>query len=174
MSELKSKQGAWIILISLLIPTLITLIFYMDKAEGYDFSFLPVTYAITNGLTFCLLLLAFRAIKKKDITQHKRLMYLCLGLGLYFLVAYVLYHSTTPNTTFGGDGSIRTIYYVILLSHILLSAVIVPLILITYVRALNQRYDRHKKIARITLPLWLYVTLTGVIVYLMISPYYPQ
>ncbi|MBA2745904.1 MAG: DUF420 domain-containing protein, partial [Flavisolibacter sp.] len=85
---------------------------------------------------------------------------------------YIAYHLTAESTKFGGEGPIKYVYYFILLTHILLSVVIIPLVLITYVRALSQSFDRHRKIARITFPLWLYVAITGVVVYLMISPYY--
>jgi len=89
-----------------------------------------------------------------------------------FLLSYVTYHSLTESTEFGGEGATKTIYLIILLTHILLAIAIVPLVLISFSRALSEKFDKHKKIARITLPLWLYVTVTGVVVYLMISPYY--
>jgi putative membrane protein len=85
---------------------------------------------------------------------------------------YVAYHMTSDSTKFGGEGAIRTVYFLILITHIFLSIVIIPLVLITYVRALASKFDKHKKIAKITFPIWLYVAVTGVIVYLMISPYY--
>ncbi len=89
-----------------------------------------------------------------------------------FLIMYVAYHMTSDSTKFGGEGAIKYVYYFILLSHILLSIVIIPFVLITYVRAITNNIERHKKIAKITFPLWLYVAITGVIVYIMISPYY--
>ena len=95
-----------------------------------------------------------------------------IGLSLAFLVMYVAYHLTSEPTPFGGDGWIKTVYYVILISHILLSISIIPLVLISYVRAISQQFTLHRKIARITFPIWLYITVTGVIIYLMISPYY--
>ena len=99
-------------------------------------------------------------------------MWSALILSTLFLLSYVLYHATTPSTSFGGEGILKKIYFFILLTHILLSAVVVPLVLITFSRALAEKFDKHKKIARITLPIWLYVTLTGVLVYILISPYY--
>jgi len=93
-------------------------------------------------------------------------------LSLAFLVMYVAYHLTSEPTPFGGDGWIKTVYYVILISHILLSISIIPLVLVSYVRAISQQFTLHRKIARITFPIWLYITVTGVIIYLMISPYY--
>jgi putative membrane protein len=95
-----------------------------------------------------------------------------IGCSIAFLILYVVYHMTTDSTSFGGSGIVKYIYFFILLSHILLSIIVIPLVLVTYVRALANRFDKHKKIARVTFPIWLYVAVTGVIVYLMISPYY--
>ena len=175
MSEAKERNYTpWIILASIAIPVLISFMFYMDKIEGYDLSFLPATYAITNGITALLLMAAVVAIKNKNMILHKRLMTSCIALSIYFLCAYVLYHSTSEQVKFGQEGTVKTVYLIILASHILLSIAIVPLVLITYTRALRQRFDKHKKIAKITFPIWLYVAITGVVIYLMISPYYPQ
>jgi putative membrane protein len=135
---------------------------------------LPLFNAIINGTTFLLLLAALMAIKNRNIVLHKRLMTTAIALSLVFLVCYVLFHASTEPTKFGGEGRIRSVYFFLLLTHILLAIVIVPLVLITYVRAIAEKFDKHRKIARITLPIWLYVTLTGVIVYLMIAPYYPH
>lgn len=99
-------------------------------------------------------------------------MKVCIGLSVAFLAMYVAYHMTSESTKFGGEGAVKYIYLFILLSHILLSIAIIPLVLVTYVKALAQRFDKHKRIAKITFPIWLYVAVTGVIVYLMISPYY--
>jgi putative membrane protein len=118
------------------------------------------------------LITAFIAIRKRNIKLHRNLMLTALGLSLLFLLSYVTYHSLTESTPYGGEGALRTLYFVILISHILLAIAIVPLVLITFVQALAERFDKHKKIARITLPIWLYVTITGVIVYWMIEPYY--
>ena len=96
----------------------------------------------------------------------------CIALSTVFLVMYVAYHMTSDSTTYGGQGFVRYVYFFILITHILLSIVVIPLVLFTFVRALSQNFDRHKKLARVTFPVWLYVAVTGVIVYLMISPYY--
>jgi putative membrane protein len=96
-----------------------------------------------------------------------------IALSLVFLLSYVLFHASTEPTKFAGEGMVRNIYFFLLLTHIFLAIAIVPLVLISYVRAIAQKFDKHRKIARITLPIWLYVTSTGVIVYLMIAPYYP-
>ena len=95
-----------------------------------------------------------------------------IGLSILFLGMYIAYHMTSNSTSFGGEGAIRTVYFLILISHILLSIAIIPLVLITYSRTLSAQFDKHKKIAKITFPIWLYVAVTGVVVYFMISPYY--
>ena len=96
-----------------------------------------------------------------------------IGLSVLFLVMYVAYHMTSDSVAYGGEGFSRYVYYFILITHVLLSIGVIPFVLITYVRALTGNFDRHRKIAKITFPIWLYVAVTGVIVYLMISPYYP-
>ena len=99
-------------------------------------------------------------------------MKICIGLSLVFLVMYIAYHMTSDPTPFGAEGAIAYLYYFILISHIILSIVLIPLVLTSYVRAIQYEFDPHKKIAKITFPIWLYVAVTGVVVYLMISPYY--
>ena len=111
-------------------------------------------------------------IKNKKIKQHELLMKTSIFLSLVFLVMYILYHMTTDPTPYGGEGFIRYLYFFILITHITLSVFIVPMVLITYVRAISKMFDKHKKIARITYPIWLYIAVSGVVVYLMISPYY--
>jgi putative membrane protein len=134
--------------------------------------FLPPIYATINGITAVLLVWAVMAIKKGNRRLHENLMKTAIGCSLAFLVMYIAYHMTTDSTSYGGEGVLRYVYFFILLSHILLSIAVIPLVLITYVRALAERFDKHKKIAKITFPIWLYVAVTGVIVYLMIAPYY--
>lgn len=161
-----------IVFISIVLPIAVAVLYVLPKTETTLFSFLPLLNAIINGTTFLILISALVAIKNKNIVLHKRLMWTALVLSVVFLLSYVLYHATTPSTSFGGEGTIKYIYFFILLTHILLSAIVVPLVLLTLVRALAEKFDQHRKIAKITLPIWLYVTLTGVLVYLMISPYY--
>lgn len=161
-----------IVFISIILPVAVAVLYVLPKTETTLFSFLPLLNAIINGTTFLILIAALIAIKNKNIVLHKRLMWTALVLSVVFLLSYVLYHATTPSTSFGGEGTIKYIYFFILLTHILLSAVVVPLVLLTLVRALAEKINQHRKIAKITLPIWLYVTLTGVLVYLMISPYY--
>ncbi|NUM51100.1 MAG: DUF420 domain-containing protein [Flavobacteriales bacterium] len=164
----------FIITASILIPLLVVVLFFLPKINSSNslLHFLPLLNATINGITSLLLVLAVRAVKKGKKILHKKLMITALVLSVCFLLSYVLYHSTHESTKFGGEGIIKYIYYFILLTHILLSVLIVPLVLITFSRALAEKFDRHKKIARITFPLWLYVTISGVLVYLLISPYY--
>lgn len=175
MSEVESnvdkKYNKLIIALSVVIPLAVAILFTV-KIEGYDFSFLPPIYASINGLTAVLLVAALVAIKNKKIVLHEKLMKVCIGLSAAFLLMYVAYHMTSESTSFGGEGTIRYVYFFILITHILLSIVVIPLVLFTFVRALAQRFDKHKKLAKITFPIWLYVAITGVVVYLMISPYY--
>lgn len=161
-----------IIAMSVLIPLAVAVLFGMPKVEGYDFSFLPRIYATINGITALLLIVAVVAIKNGKRLWHQRLMKTCIGLSALFLILYLVYHATSDATSFGGQGAIRYVYFFILITHILLSVGVIPLVLFTFVRALSGDFVRHKALARFTFPVWLYVAVTGVIVYLMISPYY--
>ena len=160
---------------TLAINGLVVLAFYMPQPEflqGKDFSVLPAVNAVLNSLTFLFLLFSLIAIKQKKIQLHRNLVFAAFSSTALFLLTYLLYHFSTPSTPYGGEGIMKGIYLFILLTHILLAAAIVPLALFTISRGLNMDVKRHRKIARWTMPLWLYVSLTGVIVYLMISPYY--
>jgi putative membrane protein len=160
-----------IITLSIVLPLAVAALFGV-KVEGYDFSFLPPIYATINGLTAILLVAAVAAIKNGKRRTHERLVKVCMGLSVAFLGMYVLYHMTSESTKFGGEGMIRYVYFFILVTHILLSIVVIPFVLFTFVRALAGNFERHKRLAKFAFPLWLYVAVTGVIVYLMISPYY--
>lgn len=177
-STVDQKYNKLIVLVSILIPVVVAILFGVKlKDLGYDvepLSFLPPIYATINGITAVVLVSAVVAIKKGNKDMHQRLMTLAIALSLAFLVMYVAYHMTADSTKFGGEGFIRLVYFFLLISHILLSIAVIPLVLITYVRALAAKFDQHKKIAKITFPIWLYVAVTGVIVYLMIAPYYVQ
>jgi putative membrane protein len=177
-NSLEQKSSKFIIAVSILIPLVVAILFGVKlKDFGYNvepLSFLPPIYATVNGITGLVLVVAVLAIKKGNRKLHERLMTTAIALSVVFLVMYVAYHMTADSTKFGGEGVIKYVYFFILISHILLSIIIIPLVLITYVRALATKFDKHKKIARITFPIWLYVAVTGVIVYLMISPYYAQ
>lgn len=159
----------WIVALSVAIPLAVALLFGI-KIDGVDLSFLPPIYAGINGLTAVLLLFALIAIKNKKIELHKRLIQSCLGLSLLFLLAYVAYHITSETTIYGGD--YKMLYYIILISHILLSVAVIPVVLFTYLHAWEGNFDRHRKWTKISWPLWFYVAVSGVVVYLMISPFY--
>lgn len=175
-NEIEKKYRIWIILLSVSIPLIVAGLFSVNLRDmGFDVKplmFLPPIYATINGLTAVLLVWGVLAIKKGNRRLHERLMKVCIGCSVAFLGMYLAYHMTSDSTPYGGEGSIRYVYFFILLTHILLSIIIIPLVLITYVRALAERFDRHRKIAKITFPIWLYVAVSGVVVYLMISPYY--
>ena len=167
----KNKYSIWIKIISVAIPLVVAILF--NVRIDYELPiFLPPIYATINALTSVLLVLALMAIKSKKIQLHQRLMQTCIVLSLVFLVMYIAYHMTTDPTPFGGEGYIKILYFFILISHILLSIALIPLVLISYVRAFQKEFPAHKKISKITFPIWLYVAVTGVIVYLMIDPYY--
>jgi putative membrane protein len=173
---LEKKFKTPIILVSILIPVVVAILFSIKLKdlgiEVQPLSFLPPIYATINGITAILLIVAVMAIKNGNRKLHEKLMTGAIACSLVFLVMYVAYHLTAESTKFGGEGAIRYVYFFILITHIILSVAIIPLVLFSYVRALSQEFDKHRKIAKITFPLWLYVAVTGVIVYLMISPYY--
>lgn len=159
-----------IIAVSIIIPVAVAALFGI-KVPGYDFTFLPPIYATINGITAVLLVVAVVAIKNGKRLLHERIMKTCIGLSACFLVMYVIYHMTSETTHFGGTGAIRYVYLFILATHIVLSIVIIPMVLFSFVRALSGDFERHRKLSKVTFPLWLYVAVTGVVVYLMISPY---
>ncbi|CAM4062562.1 DUF420 domain-containing protein [Flavobacterium branchiophilum] len=174
--NVEQKYNKWVILLSVAIPLVVALLFTVKlKDFGIQvapLSFLPPIYATINGITAVVLIAAVGAIKKGNVAQHQLLMKVAIALSVSFLAMYVAYHLTSDSTKFGGQGFIKYVYYFILITHIILSNAVIPLVLITYVRALSEKFDKHKKIAIITFPIWLYVAVTGVIVYLMIAPYY--
>ncbi|MDA0678531.1 MAG: DUF420 domain-containing protein [Bacteroidetes bacterium] len=161
-----------ITIVSIAVPIVVALLFGVRLPGVEPLSFLPPIYAGINALTALLLLVALWAIKTKNVQLHERVMKVCIALSLSFLVMYVAYHMTSDSTPYGGQGVIRIVYFALLVSHILLSIIIIPLVLHTYLRAYLKQYQSHRKLARITFPIWLYVAITGVVVYLMISPYY--
>lgn len=175
-NNIETKYNKLIIALSVIIPLAVAALFGVNLRKlGFNvepLSFLPPIYATINGFTAVLLIAAVVAIKKGNRILHEKLMKTAIACSIAFLVMYVAYHMTADSTKFGGEGVIKYIYFFILISHIVLSIIIIPLVLITFVKALAQRFDKHKKIAKITFPIWLYVAITGVVVYLMISPYY--
>jgi len=189
-NSIETKFNKLIIILSIAIPLVVALLFTV-KLKDYGInveplSFLPPIYATINGLTAVILVLGVIAIKNGNRALHEKFMTTAIVCSVLFLVMYVAYHLTSDSTKFGDSnhdglvdavelakiGNVRFVYYFILLTHILLSIATIPLVLITYVKALAKKFDKHKKIAKITFPIWLYVATTGVVVYLMISPYY--
>ncbi|MES3017888.1 MAG: DUF420 domain-containing protein [Bacteroidota bacterium] len=133
---------------------------------------LPKLNAIINGSCTVLLLASLYFIRRKDIATHKKLNIITFILSSLFLVSYIIFHATGIKTTYGGTGPIRTVYYFILVTHIILAAIVLPLVLFSFQKGLQMQVEKHRKLVRWSYPIWLYVTITGVIVYLMISPYY--
>ncbi len=176
MTEAEKKYKKWIVALSIIIPLAVAALFGVNlRRMGFavePLSFLPPIYASINGLTAVLLVVAVSAVKRGNAKLHERLIKVCIGCSIAFLLMYVAYHMTSDSTPYGGEGTIRYVYFFILITHIVLSVVIIPFVLVTFVRGIAGAYERHKKLARITYPMWLYVAVTGVVVYLMISPYY--
>ena len=172
IEQSEKKFNRWITVISIIVPLIVVLLFGVRLPNVDPLYFLPPVYASINALTAILLIVAVWAIKNGKRQLHQKLMTTCIMLSLLFLLMYVAYHMTSDATPYGGEGILRYIYFFILISHIALSIVIIPLVLKTYARAYLKKFDSHKKLARITFPIWLYVATSGVIVYLMISPYY--
>ncbi|MCB0583945.1 MAG: DUF420 domain-containing protein [Phaeodactylibacter sp.] len=155
--------------------------------DEWDLSFLPPFHATLNALTAVVLLIAFYFIKQKNVRAHQRSIYVAIGLSVLFLLSYVAYHFTTPETLYGDlnhDGSLsaeelaavgtsRVWYLILLLSHIALAALILPFILFTFIRAYTGQVEKHRRMARWVFPVWLYVAVTGPIAYFMLMPYYP-
>ncbi|GGB10124.1 DUF420 domain-containing protein [Puia dinghuensis] len=178
-----------IIIVSIAIPAAVAFLIMGPQAKidlGFNTRSLPLFHAILNSTTAILLLASLYFIKNKQVTAHRRANWTAVILSSIFLVSYVIYHATNPSTRFGDlnhdgllsdaekaqAGPLRYVYYVVLSSHIILSAVIIPFVLFTMQRAYQQKFDKHRRLARITWPLWFYVAVTGVVVYIMISPYY--
>ncbi len=170
LTENQQKIKKLITVISILIPLVIVLLFQV-KFEG-NFSYLPHVYAVINALTALVLIFAVYFIKNGNRKMHELLVKFAFLLSISFLVMYILYHATSDATKFGGEGAIRYLYFFILISHILCSIILIPLVLHTYFRAFINDIEGHRKIAPFTFILWEYVAITGVIVYFMIAPYY--
>jgi len=169
-SEKQFKK--WVVAVSIVVPLLVVLLFLYKIPNAKPLTFLPPVYASINGVTAILLIIAVWAIKNGKKQLHQKLMTTCIVLSALFLVMYVAYHMTSTSTPFGGVGTVKYIYYFILISHILLSIAVIPLVLITYSKGYLGNYAGHRKWAKYTFPIWLYVAVTGVVVYVLISPYY--
>lgn len=186
-TSIEKKQNRLIIVLSVVIPLAVAALFSVRIPGVERLGFLPPIYATTNAITAVLLVLAVIQIKKGNKALHEKFIKIAMILSVLFLLLYVTYHATADATKFGDTnfdgivseaeklviGNSAYFYYFLLITHIILSIVVIPFVLVTYVRAANGKFEQHKKIAKYTFPLWLYVAVTGVIVYLMISPYYP-
>ncbi|TAI47029.1 DUF420 domain-containing protein [Flagellimonas allohymeniacidonis] len=170
INEKRFNRG--ITIISIVIPLVVALLFGYKIPDAEPLYFLPPIYASINGLTALLLIVAVIAIKNGKRKLHQNLMTTSIVLSALFLVMYVGYHMTSDSTKFGGEGGIQYVYYFILITHIVLSIAVIPLVLITYSKAYLKDFENHRRWAKYTFPIWLYVAITGVIVYVMISPYY--
>ncbi len=168
----KLNRIAWVISAAVLLVVAFMRRIHFDT--DIDFRFLPAVYSTLNALTAFILVAAFIAIKRRRIQTHQRLMTLAILSSFLFLLGYVVYHTTTPETPFGGEGWVRTVYFFLLITHVVLAAVIFPFILFTFIRGYTGFFKEHKALARWVFPLWLYVALTGPVLYFMIRPYYPQ
>ncbi|MCY4215850.1 MAG: DUF420 domain-containing protein [Flavobacteriaceae bacterium] len=169
--ELKNYK-LWTWVLSIAIPVVVLILFTYKIPNARPLVELPPIYATINAVTSLVLISALIAIKMKKVQWHQRLNELAIILSVIFLVLYVIYHMTSDPTPFGGSGISRPVYYFFLISHVMLSVMVIPLVLITYFRAKAFRFEAHRKIAKITFPIWLYVAISGVVVYLLIAPYY--
>jgi len=182
----KLNLAAWIVTVAVLVLVALMREVKIPLPENLDFSFLPPFYSALNALTAVALIVALVFIKQKKVEWHRRTIYFALVCSLLFLLAYVVYHFTTPATIFGDsnhDGvlapvediavsGIRPWYILLLVSHISLAALSLPFILFTFIRAYTNQFDKHKMMARWVYPVWLYVAITGPVCYLMLMPYY--
>jgi putative membrane protein len=170
--SLEKRLNRWACVVSAVVLLLVGLMRRVKIDLGIDFSFLPPFHASLNAICAVILVVALWHIKNGRREQHRRAIYAAMVCSALFLISYVLYHFTTPETRFGGEGFIKTIYFFLLITHVVLAAVILPFVLFTFTRAYTGQYERHKKMARWVFPLWLYVAITGPICYLMLKPYY--
>ena len=176
--EIQAKDNIYkpiIITLSILIPIVVAILMVIpgrQNSADSPISSLPLCHAVLNGSTALCLILGYFFVKAKQIKVHRTLMLSAFILSSIFLVSYVVYHYTFPPTKFGGEGFVRSIYFFILITHIVLATTIVPLALFAIYFALSNQIVKHKKVTKFTLPIWIYVSITGVIVYLLMSPYY--
>jgi putative membrane protein len=166
----KLSVAAWIITVIVLL--LVGMMRRVKLDVDMDFTMLPMVNAILNSCTALVLVIAFIFIRRKQVERHRNMIFVAMALSFVFLVCYVLYHFTTPETTYCGEGWMRTVYFTFLITHVVLAAVIFPFVLFTFIRGFTGQYARHRKMARWVFPVWLYVAISGPVVYLMLSPCY--
>lgn len=170
--KLAKRLNFFAYIISVVVLLLVLMMRRIKIDTEIDFTFLPAVYSSLNAITAVLLVIALVYIKKKKVTQHRNFMFTAMITSAMFLLGYVVYHFTTPETKFCGEGSIRIVYFILLISHVLLAAVIFPFILFTLIRGYTNQITKHKKMARWVFPIWLYVAVTGPVLYLMLRPCY--
>ncbi len=171
----QNKQVLLVInIVSIAVPLVVALLLGIrTKVDlGTWTKMLPHVIGGINSLTSVALIVGYAAIRNRKIALHRTCMSIGIALGALFLVCYVTYHLSNPSTSFGGTGPLRAIYYFVLISHILMSLVVLPLVLRAFAFAWCGMFEAHRRIARFAFPIWLYVSMTGVLAYLMISPYY--
>jgi putative membrane protein len=168
------KAGALIITLSVIVFVAVVLLsrLKLEVDLGFDVHIFATLNAIINSTVSVLLLAALVAVKNRKYLLHKKLMLAAMVLSALFLVSYIAHHLLSDPTSYGGEGTLKTLYYLLLITHIFLAAVILPFILYTVYRGLTGEFARHKKMGKMTWPVWFYVSVSGVLVYLMISPYY--
>jgi putative membrane protein len=169
-NQLEKKLNIYATVVSIAVLALIVMMRKIKLNLGIDFSFLPAIYSMTNLLAAGFLIASLNFIKQKKIAQHKRMNILALSMSLAFLLMYVLYHITTEEVHFCKTGTIRVVYFILLISHIILAAVSFPFILFTFIRGYLMQVERHRKMARWVYWIWLYVAISGPVVYLMLRP----
>ncbi|MEM6725945.1 MAG: DUF420 domain-containing protein [Bacteroidota bacterium] len=181
MSTISNKTvkvlNRWALALSIIIPLAVAILLNPAVPKislPFDPYVLPKIHATVNALTVITLLIALYFIKQRNIEAHQKTIYVALGLSVVFLLSYILYHGSTEPTSYGGEGTMKSVYYFLLITHIILAAGIVPFVLYTFIRGYTRQDEKHRKLAKITFPLWLYVASTGVICYLMLAPYYPS
>ena len=172
-ADREKRLNRWAWAASIIIFLLVLTMRRYKFNTALDLSFLPGLYSILNTITFFLLLVAYYFIRvKKDINAHSMTMKVAIMGSVLFLILYVIYHFTNAETSYCGEGGLRYLYFFILITHVILAAVILPFILFTYIRAITEQFERHRKLARWIWPVWLYVSISGPIIYLMLQPCY--
>ena len=174
-TDRNKKITIGIIGLTILINGIIALLFFIPQGDHnipFDIYILPRMNAVFNAFTFIFLLAALFFILRKNVKMHRNFIFAAFTTTFLFLITYLTFHYVAPSTSFGGEGPIRMVYYFILITHITLAPIVVALALFSLVWGLTNQLDKHRKIVRWTMPIWLYVSLTGVLVYILISPYY--
>lgn len=172
------KKDPWvktIVAVSILIPLAVFILMYLPeeyRVLNLDVSGLPLFHAILNGSTALCLIMGWWFVRNKNVAAHRASMLLAFCLSSLFLVSYVIYHYSKESTPFGGEGWIRGVYFFILITHIVLATAVVPLALFAIYRGIRNQVEKHKKVVKFAFPIWLYVAITGVLVYLFMMPYY--